>query len=64
MPHRITGLALTRKIHIAGWVVFILSAFGFIASSLRNGDIYGLIGSVLFLIACIIFLFPFFIREP
>jgi len=42
---------VVRNIHIAGWVVFILSAFGFIASSLRSGDIYGLIGSVLFLIA-------------
>ncbi len=54
---------MVRNIHIAGWVVFILSALGFIASSLRSGDIYGLIGSILFLIACIIFLVPFFINE-
>jgi len=55
---------VVRNIHIAGWVVFILSAFAFIASSLRSGDILGLLGSVLFLIACIIFLIPFFINEP
>jgi hypothetical protein len=42
-------------------VLFIFSAFGFIASSWRSGDVLGLIGGVLFLLACVVFLIPFFL---
>ena len=31
-----------RAFHIAGWVLFIFSAFGFIASSAASGDAAGL----------------------
>lgn len=54
---------MLRNIHIAGWVVFILSAFAFIASSLRSGDILGLLGGILFLIACFVFLVPLLISR-
>ena len=47
-----------RRIHIAGWILFILSALGFIVSSLRNGDIPGIAGGVLFLAGCLVFLIP------
>jgi predicted membrane channel-forming protein YqfA (hemolysin III family) len=40
-----------RTFHIAGWVLFIFSAFGFITSSAASGDAVGLTGAVLFLIA-------------
>jgi hypothetical protein len=62
-PFRNTGLRVLRNIHIAGWVVFILSAFAFIASSLRSGDILGLLGGILFLIACFVFLVPLLISR-
>jgi hypothetical protein len=52
---------VARKLQIFGWVLFILSACGFIASSLRSGDVLGLIGGVLFLLACVVFLIPFFL---
>ncbi len=52
---------MARKLQIFGWVLFILSAFGFIASSLRSGDVLGLIGGALFLLACVVFLIPFFL---
>ena len=39
-----------------GWILFTLSALFFIASSLRNGDIIGLLGGVFFLLACAAFL--------
>ena len=40
------------------------SALAFIASSLKSGDTAGLVGAVLFLLACLLFLVPFFRREP
>ncbi len=43
---------------VAGWILFILCAILFIASSLKNQDTLAFIGSVIFLIACIVFLIP------
>jgi hypothetical protein len=43
-----------------GWILFTISALFFIASSLRNGDIVGLLGGVFFLLACAAFLAAFF----
>jgi hypothetical protein len=39
-----------------GWLLFVISALFFIASSIRNGDIIGLLGGVFFLLACVAFL--------
>ena len=39
-----------------GWLLFVVSALFFMASSIRNGDIVGLIGGVFFLLACVAFL--------
>lgn len=50
------------RIQILGWVLFILSALAFIASSIRNGDTLGLIGGISFLIACFVFLIPYVMR--
>ncbi len=41
-----------------GWILFIFSALFFIASSIRADDPIGLIGGVLFLVACFVFLAP------
>ena len=46
------------KYQLVGWILFIVCAIFFIASSLKNGDTLTFIGSVLFLIACIVFLIP------
>jgi hypothetical protein len=32
---------------------------GFIASSIRNGDMLGLLGGIFFLLACFVFLIPY-----
>jgi hypothetical protein len=45
-----------KRFEIWGWVLFTVSALFFIASSLRNGDIIGLLGGVFFLLACAAFL--------
>ncbi len=46
------------KYHLAGWVLFVICAIFFIASSLKNHDTLTFLGSVVFLIACIVFLIP------
>ncbi len=55
---------MSRGQQIFGWVLFVLSAFAFIASSLRARDPLGLLGGVIFLIACFVFLVPLLRRPP
>jgi hypothetical protein len=38
-----------------GWCLFIISAIFYIASSLKAKDILGLLGGILFLCACLVF---------
>ena len=47
-----------NKQHLVGWLLFVLCAIFFIASSLKNRDTIALIGSVIFLISCIVFIIP------
>jgi len=46
------------KWQIAGWILFILCAVFYITSGLKNNDVLTLIGSVIFLVACIVFVIP------
>ncbi|MDM8555639.1 hypothetical protein QUF75_12980 [Desulfococcaceae bacterium HSG7] len=46
------------KYQLSGWILFILCAVFFLASSIKNQDTLTFIGSVIFLIACIVFLIP------
>jgi hypothetical protein len=43
---------------MAGWLLFVLSALGFLAAAVRSGDGLAILGSVLFLFACFAFLVP------
>ena len=45
---------------LAGWLLFILCAVFYLASGLKNHDPLAIIGSVLFLIACLVFIIPLF----
>lgn len=49
---------MQRLYQFSGWVLFVFSAFFFIATSVRAGDMPGLIGGLFFLIACFVFLVP------
>ena len=51
------------KYQITGWILFILCALFYIASSLKHRDPLSLAGSVIFLIACIVFLIPFLKKD-
>jgi hypothetical protein len=49
-----------KRLEIWGWILFTVSALFFIVSSLRNGDVIGLLGGVFFLLACAAFLAAYF----
>lgn len=46
------------QMQLLGWGMFIASALFFSVSTARNGDDIGLVGSLLFLLACFVFLVP------
>lgn len=48
-----------RRINFFGWLLFVGSALGFLVSAWRSGDMAALVGAVLFLVACLVFLIPF-----
>lgn len=45
-----------------GWILFLLCAVAFTAAGVRDGDVLLTLGSVLFLVACVLFLIPYFRR--
>jgi hypothetical protein len=53
----------TRKFQLVGWILFVVSATFFIGSSFRNGDVLGFVGSLFFLVACLVFLIPMVMGE-
>ena len=50
-----------NKINILGWMLFIVSAVGFIISSI--GNVWAMFGSVLFLNSLHSFLIPYFRKN-
>ena len=54
----------TWNYEMAGWVLFVISAVAFLASSIRSGDGLAIAGSFFFLIACIAFLVPLLRQKP
>ena len=51
--------ARERRWHLVGWGLFVASALFFLAASWRVGDLLAIAGSLLFLVACFVFLAPF-----
>lgn len=54
---------LERICQLWGWGLFIISALFYGAASLKAGDILGFLGSLFFLVACLVFLIPFTIKN-
>lgn len=52
------GTKRNLKFDLWGWILFVLCAGFFIASGLKNHDLFSLIGSIIFLIACLVFIIP------
>jgi membrane protein DedA with SNARE-associated domain len=51
------------RFHLWGWLLFVVCAGFFIASSIESNDVLGLIGSIIFLIACVVFIVPLVIKK-
>lgn len=47
-----------RKFHLWGWLLFVVCAGFFIAQSIRDGSVLGLVASIIFLAACLVFIYP------
>ena len=48
-----------RQFQLAGWALFLVCSFFFIAESVAAGSPLGLVGSVVFFLGCVVFLIPF-----
>jgi len=46
------------KFQLLGWILFIVCAVLFLASSIQNQDTIAIFASIVFLIACFVFLYP------
>ena len=51
------------RFHLWGWLLFVVCAGFFIASSIESDDMLSLIGSVIFLMACVVFIVPLVKRK-
>ena len=47
-----------RKFHLWGWILFLVCAGFFVASNIKDHNTLSLVGSIIFLIACVVFLVP------
>ncbi len=52
-----------RKLHLGGWILFVVCAGFFIASNIEVGNPLGLAGSIIFLVACVAFIIPLVVRR-
>ena len=46
-----------KNINFLGWILFLVSAIGFIISSV--GNFWAMFGSIFFLVACVVFMVPY-----
>lgn len=53
-----------RRTHLAGWLLFTLSAALFTLDSIRNGAVLLTVASIAFLVACFVFLAPLMSGDP
>lgn len=50
--------------HFAGWILFLVCAVLFLIASARDGDMLTIAASVVFLVACVVFLIPMLRTFP
>ena len=51
-----------RRFSLWGWLLFLVCSIFFITSAVLSGDTLYLIGSVVFLFACLVFIIPLVVR--
>ena len=51
------------KFHLWGWILFLVCAGFFIASSIVSNNVLSLVGSIIFFVACVVFIVPLVIGK-
>lgn len=51
-----------RRTDLWGWILFLLCAVAFTIAGIRDRDLVVTVGSLLFLVACVLFLIPYMRR--
>ena len=51
------------KFEFWGWILFVICAVFFIVSGIKNQDLFSLIGSIIFLVACLVFIIPMVTKD-
>ena len=51
-----------RKFHLWGWILFLGCAGFFIASGVASDNILSVVGSIIFLVGCVVFITPLVIK--
>jgi hypothetical protein len=51
-----------KNFQLWGWLLFLACAGFFLASAIASGDIPSLIGSIIFLAGCVVFIIPLVIK--
>jgi len=57
------GKSREHRYNLWGWILFLVCAGFFIASSVRSGDGLALAASIIFLLACLLFIVPLLSRR-
>ena len=61
MPTR--KLERERRFQLFGWMIFVVCSILFIVSGVATGSPWGVAGSIVFLMGCVIFLIPFIWKK-
>ena len=57
------GFTREEKYQLAGWVMFVLCAIFYMIASIEGESITSLIGSLIFLVACLVFMVPLIWKD-
>ncbi|QGX98170.1 hypothetical protein EI983_07715 [Roseovarius faecimaris] len=52
------------RLNFTGWLLFTVSACLFLWTTWHAGDLVGILASLAFLVACIVFLIPVWVHRP
>ena len=52
-----------KRFQLFGWMLFLVCSVLFIIGSIDKDGPYWLAGSILFLVGCVVFLIPFFLKR-
>lgn len=55
---------VTWSFNFTGWVLFTVSALFFLWGGWKAGDAIGILASLAFLVACIVFMIPAWVHRP